>query len=371
MSTSKMKKSNTQTKSTASSTASSNQTDGTNANNNSGGACPKCKRNFKHKSSLVRHLKESSSCSDPPSATTTIAVMQCAFCQSFDTKSKSAMDRHFEKCVPKKDAVIVELKRDLELNRLEADVKQRDSQETIADLKIENAFLKGKIEGLTAMPTVAPMVNHNKPPTSNGTSRKKGGNDRKPPLLPAAPLTRQRIDEFLAKGLYTFELYDQGVVGLVSFFDLVMGGDGSMPGAISDGAGDDDDVDDDVDTRTPPSQPSQHSDGVVRNYRCNDVHRKKYSRFTGGTELTGGQWVVDKDGEFILQNLYDALRESGVIDKYREKIMKDRSDLEKRNNAIDRTNLVTLGVDDVGASQANRMKLHRHFMRVLSKILVG
>jgi hypothetical protein len=250
-------------------------------------------------------------------------------------KSKSDLDPQIEYCLKEYSvsrSTYKGLKRKLKRIQLEAGAKQKEQQTQIIKLNTENAVLKFKISKLIA--SLHASMKELKGDDNDDSSSE---------LEPDLPLTREIIDDFLTDGLYTFDMYKQGVKGLVKFFDLLTGGNTS----VSD-----------------PTDGAACGVNVIRNYNCLDCLSKMYERLN-----EDGEWVLDNNGEFILENLYDAIRESGIVDRYWDQVLHDKSNLEARNATLDRIKLVTFGVEDVSTDQTRKLKLHRQFMKELNEII--
>lgn len=236
-------------------------------------------------------------------------VYNCEFC-SYNSPFKYSIDRHIQTCVGYKNNKIETLKHELENLLLESNTKQKELESTIEKLKYENVFLKGRIQGICD--------------GTRKTNKLHIENTREyDTISEPVSLTREYIDNNIH--LYTIDLFRQGAIGLVKFFELLMT-DNKKKG---------------------------------RSYKCRDQSRKKFSRFT-----ENGVWKDDFKGEFILQNLYDSIKESGVIDNYWNEVLKNKK---TPDEILENIQFVTYGIDDKKGDY--RTKLHKEFIKELIILL--
>lgn len=269
--------------------------------------------------SLKRHQRTSKRCIANSNKNMEEVMLRCEGC-SYKSPVKQNVDRHVQTCTAQRDREITKLREEIERIRAENASKHQDILIKMEELKQENSFLKGQIVGMQSSKVEVQ--------SGASTSRRKknldGDNE-----LPKIPMTRQHIIDNV--DLYTFEMYQNGVKGLAMFFQLLLGDNDS---------------------------------GSQRNYKCNDSSRMKFSRFT-----EEGEWKDDLNGAFILHNLYDGMKDSGVFEKHYEQIMKE-SNCQKRDYLLERAKPILYAIDNKCSDAARKEALHKQFMKELMSVLL-
>ena len=230
--------------------------------------CKYCSRTFSTKSNMTYHQKTAKFCLKIQDKGAKNAFV-CKGC-SFEFAHMHKYNAHIAKCQQLKDRKIKSLKRVLKVRKKMYERKLEEQkieyEQQIADLKEQLSENKGKIEAL-----------------ENGSGKTINNTTYNNPKLLTIntnnirPLTYENVFEDVNEGMYTKEMFDRGIPGIVEFISNMI--------TYENGSGE-----------------------IERNYACTDTSRHRFHRF-----IETNEWKSDKGARF-LTDILDCLEPE--VDRY-------------------------------------------------------
>lgn len=315
--------------------------------------CSLCKKSFKTLGNLTRHQNTAKYClklRDDKQERVTF-TFSCNHCDKVYSQ-KHSLQKHLKECIDRKFFEKNEEHR-VEIGELKSELKQKDAKISALEKELRREKMKKKRlvnEKSEVVGQLREKIGEVKTYEKVGTSKTTNNTYIHPklvnvPIANIRPLTIETVQDVITDGGYTYDMFQQGELGLVRF----------IIGVIT------------LEPESDASSASRSATGAValieRNYACTDPSRNKFHRL-----LESKKWTKD-DGAMFLGNILDELKEPA--ERYYLQMVKASKDAagdpgmrEIYNMMLDAVKPVYFGISSSGDRRAKLFENLRSKIRV-------